>query len=157
LVRKSVVACVRGTADVKVVDLTSLGFFVLALIMLSVLGDQVFNRYHIILVWGVFAVATWATILIDLPFTVELVRESTQQEVWSESFHRVHLRITTVWGIIFALDSILAVVALGGSHVRMLSEIIPGAGMIFGFVFSRIYLARYRSRFGESAVHPSTS
>jgi len=153
----AIVARETRTADVKVVDLTSLGFFVLALIMLSVLGDQVFNRYHIILVWGVFAVATWATILIDLPFTVELVRESTQQEVWSESFHRVHLRITTVWGIIFALDSILAVVALGGSHVRMLSEIIPGAGMIFGFVFSRIYLARYRSRFGESAVHPSTS
>jgi hypothetical protein len=72
-------------------------------------------------------------------------------------FHRVHLRLTTVWGIIFTLDMALAVVALGGSYVRMLSEIIPDASMIFGFVFSRIYLARHRSRFGASAEHPSTS
>jgi hypothetical protein len=147
----AIVARETRTANVKVVDLTSLGFFVLALIMLSTLGEQVFNRYHIILVWGVFAVVTWATILIDFPFTLQLVRESTQQEVWSEPFHRVHLRVTTVWGVIFALDTALAVVALGGSHVRLLSEIIPGASMIFGFVFSRIYLARYRSRFGAPA------
>ena len=119
------------------------------------LGDQVFNRYHIILVWGVFAVVTWATILIGFPFTHQLVRESAQREVWSEPlFHRVHLRLTTVWGIIFTLDTALAVVALGGSYVRMVSEIIPGASMIFGFVFSRIYLARYRSRFGASARYP---
>jgi hypothetical protein len=45
----------------------------------------------------------------------------------------------------------LAVVALGGSYVRMLSEIIPDTSMIFGFAFSRIYLARYRSRFGAPA------
>jgi hypothetical protein len=152
----AIVARETLTADVKAVDLTSLGFFVLALIILSVLGDQVFNRY-IVLVWGVFAAATWATIFIDFPFTVQLVAESTQQGLWSESFHQVHLHITTVWGIIFALDTILAIVALGGSHVRMLSEIIPGASMIFGFAFSRIYLARYRSRFGESAGHSSTS
>ena len=63
----------------------------------------------------------------------------------------------TFWGIIFTLDTVLAVVALGGSYVRMLSVIIPGASMIFGFAFSRIYLARYRSRFGTSAGHPSTS
>jgi hypothetical protein len=153
----AIVARETLTANAKVVDLTSLGFFVLALIILSVLGDQVFNRYHIVLVWGVFAVATLATILIDFPFTVQLVWESAQREVWSEPFHRVHLRITTILGIIFALDTILAVVALGGSHVMMLSEIIPGASMIFGFAFSRIYLARYRSRFGESAGHSSMS
>src|SRR5271170_2024 len=115
----AIVAREIRAADVKVVDLTSLGFFVLALIMLSTLGDEVFNRYHIILVWGMFAVATWATILIDFPFTHQLVRESAQQEVRSEPFHRVHLRLTTVWGIIFTLDTALAVVALGGRHVSM--------------------------------------
>ena len=147
------------TANVQIIDLTSLGFFVLALIMLSVVGDQVFNRYHIILVWGVFAVATWATILIGFPFTLQLARKSARREVWSEPlFHRVHLRLTTVWGVIFTLDTILAVVAFGGSYVRMLSVIIPGASMIFGFVFSRIYLARYRSRFGPPAgQRPATT
>jgi hypothetical protein len=54
-------------------------------------------------------------------------------------------------GVIFTLDTTLAVVALGGSYVRMLSVIIPGASMIFGFAFSRIHLARYRSRFGPPA------
>ena len=154
----AIVARESRTANVQIIDLTSLGFFVLALIMLSALGDQVFNRYHIILVWGVFAVVTWATILIGFPFTLQLARKSARREVWSEPlFHRVHLRLTTVWGVIFTLDTTLAVVALGGSDVRMLSAIIPGATMICGFVFSRIYLARYRSRFGASARRPSTS
>jgi len=147
-----------SAADVKVVDLTSLGFFVLALIMLSILGDQVFDRYHIILVWGVFAVVTWATVLVDFPFTHQFVREGAQQEVRSDPlFHRVHLRLTAIWGLIFTLDTALAVVALGGSYVRVLSEIIPDASMIFGFAFSHFYLARYRSRFGASTEHPSTS
>ncbi len=154
----AIVARESRTGDVQIIDLTSLGFFVLCLIMLSTLGDQVFNRYHIVLVWGVFAVVTWATILIGFPFTLQLARKSAGREVWSKPlFHRVHVRLTTVWGIIFTLDTTLAVVALGGSYVRMLSVIIPGATMISGFVFSRIYLARYRSRFGASAGHPSTS
>ena len=145
----AIVARENRTANVKIIDLTSLGFFVLALIMLLTVGGQVFNRYHIILVWGVFAVVTWATILVGFPFTLQLARESARREVWREPlFRRVHLRLTTVWGVIFTLDTTLAVVALGGSYVRMLSVIIPGASMIFGFAFSRIYLARYRSRFG---------
>jgi hypothetical protein len=144
-----IVASESRTGNVKIIDLTSLGFFVLALIMLLTVGGQVFNRYHIILVWGVFAVVTWATILIGFPFTLQLARESAPREVWSEPlFHRVHLRLTTVWGLIFTFDTTLAVVARGGSYVRMLSVIIPGASMIFGLAFSRMYLTRYRSRFG---------
>lgn len=148
----AIVASETRIANVKIIDLTSLGFFVLSLIMLLTLGGPTFNRYHIILVWGVFAVVTWATILIGFPFTLQVARESAPRKVWSESlFHQVHLRLTTVWGIIFTLDTVLAVVALGGSYVRMLSVIIPGASMILGFAFSRIYLARYRSRFGPTA------
>jgi hypothetical protein len=147
-----IVASERRTGNVKIIDLTSLGFFVLALIMLLTVGGQVFDRYHIILVWGVFAVVTWATILIGFPFTLQLARESAPREVWREPlFHRVHLRLTTVWGLIFAFDTTLAVVARGGSNVRMLSVFIPGASMIFGFAFSRMYLTRYRSRFGRLA------
>ena len=61
-------------------------------------------------------------------------------------------------GVIFTLDTTLAIAALGGSYSRMLSVIIPGASMIFGFAFSRIYLARYRSRFGAPArQRPATT
>jgi uncharacterized membrane protein YedE/YeeE len=98
-------------------------------------------------------------ILVGFPFTLQLARESARREVWREPlFRRVHLRLTTVWGVIFTLDTTLAIVALGGSYVRMLSAIIPGASMIFGFTFSRIYLARYRSRFGPQAgQRPATT
>jgi hypothetical protein len=155
----AIVARENRTANVKIIDLTSLGFFVLALIMMSTLGGQAFNRYHIILVWGVFAVVTWATILLGFPFTLQLARERTRREVWSEPlFRRVHLRLTAVWGVIFTLDTTLAIVAVGASYVRILSVIIPGASMIFGFVFSRIYLARYRSRFvAPAGERPSTN
>ena len=154
----AIVAHENRAANMKIIDLTSLGFFVLALIMLLTVGDQVFNRYHIILVWGVFAVVTWATILIGCPFTLQNARERTPREVWSEPlFHRVNLWLTSVWGVIFTLDTILAIVALGGSYVRMLSVVIPGASMIFGYAFSRIYLARYRSRFGPPAGQSSAT
>ena len=145
----AIVARETRTANVKIIDLTSLGFFVLALTMLLTVGGRAFNHYHIILVWGVFAVVTWTTILIGFPFTLQLARESAPREVWSEPlFHRIHLWLTTVWGLIFTLDTALAIVALDGSYVRMLSVIVPGASMIAGLVFSRIYLARYRNRFG---------
>ena len=135
-----------------IIDLTSLGFFVLGLTMLLTVGGPVFNRYHIILVWGVFAVVTWTTILIGFPFTLQLARESAPREVWGEPlFHRIPLWLTTVWGVIFTLDTALAFVALGGSYVRMLSVFVPGASMIVGYAFSRIYVARYRNRFGLPA------
>jgi hypothetical protein len=87
-----IVASESRTANVKIIDLASLDFFVLALIMLLTIGGQIFDRYHIILVWGVFAVVTWATILIGFPFTLQLARENAPREVWSEPlFHRVHL------------------------------------------------------------------
>jgi all-trans-retinol 13,14-reductase len=117
-----------------------------------VAGGQVFDRYHIILVWGVFGVVTWATILLGFPFTLQSARQKTPREVWNDPlFHRVNLRLTAVWGAIFTLDAALAIVALDGSYVRMLSVIIPGASMIFGYIFNRIYLARYRSRFVQLA------
>ena len=155
----AIVASENRTANVKIIDSTSLGFFVLAVITLLTVGGQVFNRYHIILVWSVFAVVTWATILVGFPFTLQYARATAPREVWSEPlFHRVHLRLTTVWAVIFTLDTALAIVALGGSYVTMLSLIIPGASMIFGFVFSWIYRARYRSRFGAPAEQrPATT
>jgi hypothetical protein len=148
----AIVAREIRTANVKIIDLTSLGFFVLALTMLLTVGGRVFNHYHIILVWGVFAVVTWTTILFGFPFTLQLARESAPREVLGEPlFHRIHLWLTTVWGVIFTLDTALAFVALGGSYVRMLSVFVPGASMIVGYAFSRIYLARYRNRFGLRA------
>jgi len=120
----AIVASENRTANVKIIDLASLGFFVLALIMLSTVGDQVFNRYHIILVWGVFAVVTWATILIGFPFTLQLARESAPREVWREPlFHRVHLRLTAVWGVIFTLDTTLAGCGKTRSVSRFSTEI----------------------------------
>jgi hypothetical protein len=72
----AIVAREIRTASVKIIDLTSLGFFVLALTMLLTVGGPVFNHYHIIMVWAVFAVVTWTTILIGFPFTLQLARES---------------------------------------------------------------------------------
>ena len=58
----AIVASENRTANAKIIDLSSLGFFVLALITVLTVGEQVFNRYHIILAWSVFAVVTWTTI-----------------------------------------------------------------------------------------------
>ena len=80
--------------------------------MLFTVGDEVFNGYHIIPVWGVFAVVTWATLPVGFPFTVQLARESARRRSGGSRYSSDHLRLTTVWGVIFTLDTTLAIVAL---------------------------------------------
>ena len=121
----AIVASEKRTDNLKIIDLTSLGFFVLVLIMLVTVGDQVFNRYHIILVWSVFAVVPWATMLFGFPFTLQYARKGVPAEVCGNPlFYRVNLR-----------------------HCQDIVVNYPGRELIVGYVFNRLYLARYRTRF----------
>jgi hypothetical protein len=138
---------------VKIVDCTSLAFFVLALAILRIMGTQPYRDARIVMAWGIFALMAWATILIGFPFTVQYAREQTARELWERpEFRSVNMKITLVWALIFTFSTILALLALEGRYVVALSLIIPGAAMVFGFAFSRIYPERLRRHYETASA-----
>jgi len=67
---------------VKIIDCTSLSFFVLALLTIVATGHELFSNYRILAAWGIFAVVTWAALLAGFPFTLQYTNERTPREVW---------------------------------------------------------------------------
>jgi hypothetical protein len=144
----------RGS--VKIIDCTSLGFFALAFAALLTGGEHHFMRYEVILAWGVFAAVAWVTILIGFPFTTQYAREQAPRELWNAPlFRQVNLRLTTVWALIFTIDTLLAILALRGRYLLFLAMILPGASMLFGYAVSLIYPARYRTLPGSQVTQSS--
>ena len=130
---------------VKIIDCTSLGFFVLAIVGLATAGEGYFIRYQTICGWGLFAVAAWVTMIIGVPFRLQYARERAPHELWNKPlFRRVHFRVSVAWAIIFTLDTILAAMALGIGHRPLLVVFIPGASMLLGFALTVFYPAHYQ-------------
>ncbi|MGH8014449.1 MAG: hypothetical protein ACREQ4_18320 [Candidatus Binataceae bacterium] len=133
---------------VKIVDCTSLAFFILALGTLRVFGPHTYGQARVVMAWGIFAVMAWATLLAGFPFTTQYAREQAPPELWTEpQFHSANVTLTVVWALIFTVSTGLAMIALEGRFVLMLELIIPGAGMVFGYAFSRYYPEHLRRRY----------
>ncbi|MGH7986906.1 MAG: hypothetical protein ACREQX_11555 [Candidatus Binataceae bacterium] len=133
---------------VKIIDCTSLAFFVLALGTLRVFGPHIYGQARVVMAWGVFALVAWATLLAGFPFTIQYAREQAPPETWEQpQFHSANVTLTVVWALIFTVSTGLATIALEGRFVLMLELIIPGAGMVFGYAFSRYYPEYLRRRY----------
>jgi hypothetical protein len=130
---------------VKIIDCTSLGFFLLAIVELVSLGEGYFIRYQVVFGWGLFAVVAWVTMIAGVPFRLQYARERAPHDRWNESgFLGVHFRLSVAWASIFTLDTILAAIALGVGHRSLLVVIVPGASMLLGFALTVLYPAHYR-------------
>ncbi len=58
---------------------------------------------------GVLAASTWLTLVFKKPFTMDYAREHTDPSLWnSPSFIRTNTILTSVWGIVFTLNTFLA-------------------------------------------------
>jgi hypothetical protein len=102
-----IVASEIRTRSVKIIDCTSLGFFLLAIVALFTAGEWYFNRYEALFGWGLFAVVAWITMIIGVPFRLQYAREKAPQELWDKPlFRRVHFRVSVAWATIFTLDTI---------------------------------------------------
>ncbi len=154
----AIVAIEIRTRSVKIIDCTSLGFFLLAIVALVIAGEAYFNRYETLFGWGLFAVVAWITMIIGVPFRLQYARERAPQELWNKAlFRRVHFRVSVAWAIIFTLDTILAAVALGDDHRLLLVAIIPGATMVIGFALTVLYPRYYRRELGTPMMQRSSS
>ena len=128
------------TRRIKIIDCTSLGFFLLAIVELATVGEGSFIHYQTICGWGLFAVVAWVTMIsvFHSGFSM-LEREYRATCGTSLRFARVHFRLSVAWAIIFTLDTILAAIALGIGHRLLLVMIVPGASMVLGYLLTVLY------------------
>jgi hypothetical protein len=142
----------RGHA-VKIIDCTSLSFFVLALLTIVATGHELFSNYRIIAAWGIFAVVAWATLLAGFPFTLQYTRERTPHEIWKTApFLRMNVIMTVVWAVIFTLDTILAALALRGRYILLLEMVIPALTLILGYGLQSLLSRPLPQRFNLPSV-----
>ncbi len=154
----AIVANEIRTRSVKIIDCTSLAFFILVIFELATIGEGYFIRYQTIFGWGLFAVAAWVTMIVGVPFRLQYARERAPHELWDKPlFRRVQFRLSVAWAIIFTLDTILAAIALGVGHRLLLIAVIPGASMFVGFALTVLYPAYYQREFATQMVHGSAS
>jgi len=138
---------------VKIIDCTSLSFFVLALLTIVATGHELFSNYRIIAAWGIFAVVAWATLLAGFPFTLQYTRERTSREIWNAApFLRMNVIMTVAWAMIFTLDTVLAALALRGCYILLLEMVIPAFTLILGYIFNHFYPDHFHRRFNIPTV-----
>jgi all-trans-retinol 13,14-reductase len=141
--------------SVRIMDCTSLAYFALAAAMAATPAIHILRRYHVVIVWSIFAIVTWATVSIGFPFTTQYAREQAPPEAWgSKRFRRINLVLTTMWGAIFTLGAILGVAILVDGHAFLFGVVIPMIAMGAGYVFSYEYPKRAADRFESVAATP---
>ncbi len=142
----------------KIIDCTSLSFFALALLTIVTTGRDLFSNYRFIAAWGIFAAVAWATLLAGFPFTLQYARERAPREVWNAPpFITMNMIMTTVWTLIFTLDTLLAILARRGHYVLTLDAVIPAVTMVLGYAFNRFYPEHFGKRFNLPSANRSAA
>lgn len=105
----------------KVLEVTGVAFFLVLSVLALVLdrGDLDWvERYAQVISSGVIAVVALGSLFV-MPFTEQYARESTPPEYWdSPTFRQINRTLTAVWGVVFAINAVLAWVSLhtGAGH-----------------------------------------
>jgi len=139
----------------KVMNSTSLGYFLLEMLIVIFAGRDFMQQYHLPIVWGIFAIVAAVTLVTGSPFTMDYAREQTPPELWSgPTFYRMNMHLTIAWALIFALGAVLGAITIVAGHVMALGVVIPSAGMLFGFIFGSRYSKRFAADFeAEASLH----
>lgn len=155
-----VIATVMVVADyrrgaVKVMNSTSVGYFLLEMMIVLFAGQAFMQRYHLPIVWGVFALVAWITLATGAPFTAQYTCEHTPPELWNgPAFHRMNVHLSVVWSLIFTLGAVLGAIAMVVGHVGLLGGVIPSLGMLVGLLVGSRYPKRFTAAFeAESHLH----
>jgi hypothetical protein len=145
-----VVAIEYQCRAIKIMDCTSLGYFVAEtiLVLSGNAGYLQRNHHHQTVVWGIFAMVAWITLAFGTPFTLQYTRAKTATAMWDHpDFLRMNRNMTAVWAVIFTLGSVLGEVVRKYGHPQLFGLIVPTAAMVFGAAFSWLYPRRYGARF----------
>ncbi|MGA8566631.1 MAG: hypothetical protein WB580_02455 [Candidatus Binataceae bacterium] len=154
-------AMLRRQTTIKLMDWTTLAFFVTASILTIGLHSAVLATYQVMIIWSFYAVAGWASVVLGRPFTAAYAREVQPPEVWDlPIFHRVNWIMTLFWCGLFSVNVGFGVIALmvGGNLGRLVPGfLIPTGLLIYGFVFSARFPMRYVARVNASGAAGETA
>jgi hypothetical protein len=141
---------------IKLMDWTTLAFFVTASILTIGLHSNVLATYQVMIIWSFYAVAGWASVVLGRPFTAAYAREEQPTEVWDlPIFHRVNWIMTLFWCGLFSVNVGFGAIAVmvGGNLGRLVPGfLIPTGLLIYGFIFSSRFPIRYVARVNASGA-----
>ncbi|MEN6439210.1 MAG: hypothetical protein ABFD97_11595 [Syntrophobacter sp.] len=84
-------------------------FFTFTTVAVVLFENMWTARYMGILASGMLALSTWITVAFGRPFTLDYAREHTDPSLWRNPiFIRTNVILTSAWGAIFTVNSILA-------------------------------------------------
>jgi len=136
---------------VKTLDVLSFAFFVVIALVGALSsphdGDWM-DRWSQVLASGALAAFVLVTIPF-MPFTEQYARESAPPEVWNTPrFRRTNLVLTAMWGLVFAAEAALGVIARDApSTAGWTNWVLPICLIVAAFKFT----ARYSEHARETA------
>ena len=124
LVVALVLSVVMGVARVHrgVILWAGLLFFIYATLAVVALDNMWTARHMGVLANGMLAASTWLTVVLKRPFTLEYAREHVDPSLWTDPlFIKMNVVLTSLWGSIFTVNTILA---WGKMEEFVLSELV---------------------------------
>ena len=154
-------AVLSRQTTIKLMDWTTLTFFLSAMVLTIGLRSNVLATYQVMIIWSFYAVAGWASVVLGTPFTVAYAREEQPPEVWElPIFHRINWIMTLFWCGLFSVNVFFGVIAVmvGGNLGRLVPGfLIPTALLIYGFYFSARFPMRYVARVNAGGAAAETA
>ena len=84
-------------------------FFIYSTVAVVALDNMWTAQHMSVLANGMLAVSTWLTVVLKKPFTLDYAREHVDPSLWNDPmFIRTNIALTSVWGSIFTVNTILA-------------------------------------------------
>jgi hypothetical protein len=149
-------AVIHRQTTVKLMDWTALAFFATASILMIGLHSTILPVYQVMIIWGFYAVAAWASMAVGKPFTAAYAREEQPPEVWDlPIFHRLNRIMTLFWCGLFSVNVGFGAIAVmvGGNLGRLVPGfLIPTGLLIYGFIFTKRFPMHYIARVNAAAA-----
>ncbi len=147
IIAVAIVALEKRRDAVKIMSLTTVGYFAFALVITIAFGPWLFKSYNIALAWGVFAVVAWITLIAGFPFTIQYAREKAPPEIWNHLlFVRLNVILTWIFAVVFSVNTGLGLLALMTDRLLTLGLLLPILLLVAAMVFSSHYPKRYLQR-----------
>jgi hypothetical protein len=141
----------------KIVDCTSLGFFIVMLAAAFATGQWIIAGYNVLIVWTAFAVVFWTTIAIGAPFSLQYARERAPSSAWHHPiFIRANYRISLLWAVISTINALLGLAMLKSPHPIIVGIIAPTVLMVFAYAASDWYGKRVSAKFKDKLAAETT-
>lgn len=119
-------------------------FFAYATVAVAVLNDMWTLKYMGVLANGTLTAATWFTIAIKRPFTLDYSREHTDPSLWNDPiFIKTNYVIAAVWGTALGVNTALAFAKTQGGLAPEIAYDALSYGCLIGSAIFTTWYPKY--------------